>query len=127
MSEGNLKETPKITTILKEKDPKCAETGKRLAQLNKERKLRKEQQMEIDENKSYINYGLILNFVGVAVAVVSLYYASKKPSSSADVTVISNDKPQVAAKLANKLVKEEKRQKVLDTLEELLLYIDGTA
>ena len=67
--------------------------------------------MEIDENKSYINYGLILNFVGVAVAVVSLYYASKKPSSSAD------DKPQVADKLAAKLVKEEKPQKVLDTLE----------
>ena len=53
-------ETPKITTILKEKDPKRVEAGKRLAQLNKERKLHKEQQMEIDENKSYINYGLIL-------------------------------------------------------------------
>ena len=78
MSEGNLKETPKITTTLKEKDPKRVETGKHLAQLDKERKLHKEQQMEIDENKGYINYGLILNFVGVAVAVVSLYYASKK-------------------------------------------------
>ena len=43
--------------------------------------------------------------MGVAVAIVSLYYASKKPS----VTVISNDKPQ--------LVKEEKPQKVLDSLK----------
>ena len=76
--------------------------------------------MEIDENKSYINYGSKLNFVGVAAAVVSLYYAIKKPSSSVDETVISNDKPQVTAKL----VKEEKLQKVLNTLEEFILYID---
>ena len=40
-------ETPKITTILKEKDPNRVEAGKRLAQLNKERKLHKEQEEHI--------------------------------------------------------------------------------
>ena len=55
---------------------------------------------------SYINYGLILNFVGVAVAVVSLYYASKKPSRS--------DKPQVVAKLVKEEKPPVKLQKVLD-------------
>ena len=69
--------------------------------------------MEIDNNSRTVTYSLILNVIGVAVTVVSLYYTSKKPSSSADETVISNDKPQVAAKL----VKEEKPLKVLDTLE----------
>ena len=84
-------ETPKITTFKKEKDPKRVEARKRLAQLNKERKLHNEQQIEIDENSLAVNYGLILDVIGVAVAVVSLYYVSKKAS----VTMISNDKPQV--------------------------------
>ena len=75
-------ETPKITTILKEKDSKRVEAGKRLAQLNKERKLHKEQQEEIESNTSYssstVNYHLILNVIGVAAAVVSLYYIRKE-------------------------------------------------
>ena len=73
--------TPKITTVNKDKDPKRVEAGKRLAQLNKERKLQKEQQIQIEENVSNINYSLILNVIGVAVAVASLYYASRKPPS----------------------------------------------
>ena len=56
-------ETPKITTILKEKDPKRVEAGKRLAALNKERKLHREQQEDINENKININYSLILNVI----------------------------------------------------------------
>ena len=106
-------ETAKITTILKEKAPKTVEAGKRLAQLNKERKLHKEQQIEIDENKSNsssaVDYSLILNVIGVTVAVVSLYYVRKKCNKK----VISNDKPQV--------VKEEKppspASPLLDSLE----------
>ena len=103
MSEGSLKETPKITTILKEKDPKRVEAGKRLAQLNKERKLHKEQQDEIKSNSSAvscINYSLILNVIGVAAAVVSLYYVrkefeKKKEPQVEPVNIPSNDnKPQ---------------------------------
>ena len=72
MSEENSRADPKITAVKKEKDPKRVEAGKRLAQLNKERKIHKEQQGEIDDNKISINYGLILNAIGVTVTVMSL-------------------------------------------------------
>ena len=97
-------ETPKITTVQKEKDSKRVETGKRLAQLNKERKLHKEQQEDINENKSNINYSLILNVIGVTVAVASLYYARKKSN---------NEKKEV--KIIE--VPRDKPKKFLDTLE----------
>ena len=100
-------ETPKITTILKEKDPKHVEAGKRLAQLNKERKLHTEQQEDIKENTININYSPILNVIGVAAAVVSLYYVRKEFNSSAGSSVVKNNKtPQVRIKI--------------------ILYIDGT-
>ena len=62
MSEENSRADPKITGIKKEKDPKCVEAGKCLAQLNKERKIHKEQG-EIDNNKTAVNYSLILNAI----------------------------------------------------------------
>ena len=58
--------------------------GKCLAQLNKERKLYKEQQMEIDNNSRTVNDSLILNVIRIVVAIASMYYVSKEPSSSAD-------------------------------------------
>ena len=66
------KENPKIATVKKEKDPKTVEAGLRLTQLNKERKLHKEQQEDTNENKSNIDSSLILNVIGVTVAVASL-------------------------------------------------------
>ena len=76
-------ETPKITTVNKEKDPRHVEAGKRLAALNKETKIHKEQQEDINDNKTFVNYGLILNVIGVLTAVVSLYYVRKECNSSA--------------------------------------------
>ena len=110
-------ETPKITTILKEKDPKRVEAGKRLAALNKERKLHREQQEEIKENTININYSLILNIIGVTAAVVSLYYVRKEfnrqLSCSADSEAVRKNKiPQVENK-----DQEPLQVKPLDTLE----------
>ena len=72
-------------------------------QLNKERKLNiltaKEQQIEIEENSLSVNYSLILNVVGVAVAVASLYYAIRKSSSSVNPPKVKEEKPAVKEKV----------------------------
>ena len=110
-------ETPKITTISKEKDHKRVEAGKRLAASNKERKLHKEQQEDINENKININYSLILNVIGVTAAVVSLYYVRKEfnrqlSCSAASEAAIEAKTPQVENKDPESL-----QVKPLDTLE----------
>ena len=92
-------ETPKITSILKEKDPKHVEAVKRLTQLNKERKLHREGEEDIKENTININYSLTLNVIGVAAAVVSLYYVREEFNSSAASSVVKKNKtPQVENK-----------------------------
>ena len=103
-------ETPKITTILKEKDPKRVE-----GQLNKERKLHKEQQMEIDNNSRTVNYSLILNVIGVAVVVASLYYGSSTSATSS--VVNKNKKLQVENKDPEPLQVKLLPAPLLDTLE----------
>ena len=108
------KETPKITTILKEKDRNRVEPGKRLAQLNKERKLHKEQQVEIDDNSRTVNYSLFLNVIGVTAAVVRLYYVRKEFNSSFASSVVKNNKtPQVESKDPESL----QVKPLLDTLQ----------
>ena len=113
-------ETPKITTILKEKDPKRVEAGKCLAALNKERKPHKEQKEDINENKININYSLILNVIGVTAAVVSLYYVRKEfnrqLSCSAAREAVKEEKPQMEPSPTKEQL-SCKPQKVLDTLE----------
>ena len=107
-------ETPKTTTILKEKDPKRVEAGKRLAQLNKERKLHRERKEYINENKININYSLILKVIGVTAAVVSLYNVRKEFNSSA---VKKNKTPKVETKDPEPLQVKPLTVPLLDTLE----------
>ena len=87
-----------------------------MAALNKERKIHKEQQEDIDDNKIAINYSLILNVIGVTAPVVSLYYvkkaAVKKEQLSCQPKNVKEEQLNCQLK-----VKEEKPQKVLDTLE----------
>ena len=73
-----------------------------LHNLTKKEKIKK-QQGEIDDNKISINYGLILNAIGVTVAVINLYYVRKECEKSN----VKEEKPQT----------KEKPQKVLDTFE----------
>ena len=80
MSEETPKtteETPKITIEKKEKDPKRIEAGKRLAAISKaakERKMLDKIESENSNGDFNINYGLVFNFIGTAVAIASLYY-----------------------------------------------------
>ena len=71
-------ETPKITTVKKEKDPKRVEAGKRLAAISKEARERKmRERLEQESGGWGVSYGLILGSIGVLAAVGSLYYARK--------------------------------------------------
>ena len=73
--------TPKITAVKKEKDPKRVEAGKRFAAISKSAKEKKmSEKMESEQNNSSmggfgdINHGLVFGFIGTAVVIVSLYY-----------------------------------------------------
>ena len=70
-------ETPKITAVNKEKDPNHVEAGKRLAELNRERNKKKKEhsiRKESSNDNGSFNYGLIVNTIGVAISLISLYY-----------------------------------------------------
>ena len=78
-------ETPKITTVKKEKDPKRVEAGKRLAAISKAAKERKMCNKIESENKQEnagfdynINYGLVFGILGTAAAICSLYYTREE-------------------------------------------------
>ena len=71
-------ETPKITTVKKEKDPKRVEPGKRLAAISKAAKQRKMRNKIESENKQEngssdcsINYGIVIGILGTAVSIGS--------------------------------------------------------
>ena len=106
MSEENSRADPKITAVKKEKDPKCIEAGKRLAQLDKE------QQGQIDDNKTAVNYILILNAMGFTVAVISLYYVRKEYYIKAVRKAKKEENPQVEPPQT-----KEKLQKVVHCIE----------
>ena len=79
MSEDN---TPKITTVKKQKDPKRVEAGKRLALISKasrEKKMREkiENENRQEDNEWNIDYTLILGAVGAIAAIGGVYYAIK--------------------------------------------------
>ena len=77
-----MENVPKITAVKKEKDPKRVEAGKRLAAMSKNAKEKKmREKIESKHNNSSmmgsfgdVNYGLVFGFIGIAVAIVSLYY-----------------------------------------------------
>ena len=76
-----------------------------------------EQQVDIEKNKCSINYGLILNDIGVLTAVVSLHYASRKPKESKpSPQKVKEEKPTKESKQTYPMLKEEKSP-LLDSLE----------
>ena len=69
-------DAPKITKEKKEKDPNRLETGNPLAAISKaakERKMREKIESENSNGDFNINYGLVFGFIGMAVAIASLY------------------------------------------------------
>ena len=93
-------ETPKTTAVKKEKDPKRVEAGKRLAEFNRERKMNSKNETETPQNN--ISYGLIINVIGIAVSLFSLYY-------------VMNNKKESQMEHKNPETCEVKPQKVLDS------------
>ena len=80
MSENN--ETPKITTVKKQKDPKRVEAGKRLALISKasrEKKMREkiENENTPKDDEWNVDYTLILGAVGLVAAIGGTYYAMR--------------------------------------------------
>ena len=78
-------ESPKITAIKKEKDPKRVEAGKRSAAISKAAKERKMRNKIESENKQEngsgdysINYGIVFGILGTAAATGSLYYTREE-------------------------------------------------
>lgn len=91
MTEENLTDVPKITTIeskKKEKDPKRVAAGKRLAEFNRQKK--KKARMEVVSSsagieESKISYGLIIGILSAILVIIiakSLYQIKeKKPTA----------------------------------------------
>ena len=119
-------ETPKITIVKKEKDPKKVEAGKRLAAISKstkERKIRKKMESgNKQENGSGdigINYGLLFGFLGTAVAIGSLYYTRKDYEREAKKleTIKEEAEPEPKNIEIERNVKMKTRNNHLDTFD----------
>ena len=115
-------DSPKITITKKEKDPERVEAGKRLATISKaakERKVRDKIELENDSSGFEINYGLLIGFLGTAVAIGSLYYTRKNYERETKrlETIKEDSEPEPKNVEIERSVKIKTRNNHLDTFD----------